>query len=147
MKYILVLTIASLFVSSINAGETSTKSSSQLDSIVSSASAMAGKVDWSKLSWDDLADIPYADKTELVGWAAAQAKKWQGPLTEATKKQGLNALSSLGSTGWQGYLKQVLDAIDSVKESNPETYEASKSALMGAWQTFETEATKYLKKG
>jgi hypothetical protein len=146
MKQIIALTILSLFISTAQAGESSKESASALDSIVSSAGAMASKIDWSSLSWDDLAGIPYDNKADLVKWATAQVNQWKGPLMEASKKEGLNALSNLGSTGWQGYLKKAVEAIDGVKDSNPETYTASKEALAGAWAAFEKEAKKYLGK-
>jgi hypothetical protein len=109
-------------------------------------SGLDSSLDWKNLSWDDVPEVPYVDKAKLAGWATSQAEEWKAKLASAVKDQGLGMLGNLGDSGWQGALKQVMDAINGVKEANPETWELAKGALVSAWDQFETVAGKVLEK-
>ena len=111
-----------------------------------STSALASQLDWNNLSWDDVPEVPYVDKAKLVEWATSQADGWKSKLTSAVKDQGLGMLGSLGDSGWQGSLKQVMDSVNGLKDANPETWEMAKGALISAWDRFEVVAGKVLEK-
>lgn len=111
---------------------------------IAAAGSVASAVDFSNMSWDQVSKVPYADKLQLATWAAAQADDWKGKLKEAAASQGMNMLSSLGDSGWQGSLKQVMDAINAVRESSPQTYELARGALVSAWGMFEKQASQYI---
>lgn len=113
---------------------------------VETAKAKVAEIDFSNLSWDKVAEVPYDNKLQLASWATGQADGLKDQLMEAAKGQGLSMLSNLGDSGWQGALKKVVDSIDAVRESSPETYELARGALISAWGNFEKQASSLLKK-
>lgn len=111
---------------------------------IGAAGSVASAVDFSNMSWDQVPKVPYADKLQLAAWAAGQADDWKGKLKDAAASQGMNMLSALGDSGWQGSLKQVMDAINAVRESSPQTYELARGALVSAWGMFEKQASQFI---
>ena len=110
----------------------------------SAASSLAGDIDWQNLSWDQVPNVPYEDKAQLAAWASTQVDEWKGKLTDAAKTKGMSMLSNLGDSGWQGALKDVMDAVQGVRESNPETWEMARGALVSSWENFKSVATDYI---
>ena len=115
-----------------------------VDSVKTSAMAMASSVDWGNLSWNDVAEVPYDDKEKLVQWAAPQINSLKDQLSKAVMDKGMAGLASLGDSGWQGAIKTAVDALETVRTSSPETWELARGALISAWGTLQAEATKYL---
>lgn len=111
------------------------------------AAAMAGSVDWANLSWDKVSQIPYDDKAALLAWATPQIDALKDKLTKAALDKGTMGLANLGDSGWQGAIKGVVQAVDGVRESNPETWEMARGALVSAWDILQTEADKFLGAG
>jgi hypothetical protein len=95
----------------------------------------------SSLSWDQVPDLPYADKEKLVAWANDQIADWKARLTDSAMQQGTAMLSNLGDSGWQGALKQVVEAVKGVRESSPETWEMARDTLITNWEQFKKQAT------
>ena len=124
------------------------KATSDGDSLLSKAlggaGSLASQLDWQNMSWDKVSEIPYSDKTQLAVWASQQAETWKGKLMDAAKDKGVGMISNLGDSGWQGALKNVVDAIQGVKESSPETWELARGALVSSWDKFQTEAQKVI---
>lgn len=108
--------------------------------LMGQASALASSINWQDMSWDQVSEIPYENKAELATWAASQVDQWKGKLADSAKTQGLSMLSNLGDTGWQGALSNVVDAIDDVRQSNPDTWELARGALVSSWETFQVKA-------
>lgn len=140
-RYIILLSSLIAFSSLCPAGS---DGESLFSKAKDSAMAAAADIDWSKLSWDKVSGIPYDDKTQLVAWASSQVDSWKGKLTNAAKQKGLSGLANLGDSGWEGALKSVVSALDSVRKSNPDTWDAAKGALVSAWGSFEDKAIDYL---
>lgn len=111
---------------------------------MSTASSLAGDIDWQNLSWDDVPNVPYEDKAQLAAWASSQVEEWKGKLTDAAKTQGISMLSNLGDSGWQGAMKDVVEAVQGVRESNPETWELARGALVSSWENFQSVAAEYI---
>lgn len=124
--------------------EAGSASESMMDKAMKSGGALASSLDFSDMSWAKVPKVSYADRLKLAAWATEQAQDWKGKLTEAAMDKGTSMLQNLGDSGWQGALKQVMDAIQGVKEANPETWELARGALVSAWDKFQTEATKVL---
>lgn len=117
------------------------------EQVTESVKTMASSLDWSAFSWEKVADVPYSDKEQLLGWANTQVDGWKDKLAKAAMSKGTGLLAGLGDSGWQGSLKQVVSTLEQVRESSPETWELARGALISAWDTFEKEATKYLGEG
>ncbi|NDV60925.1 hypothetical protein G0Q06_00500 [Puniceicoccales bacterium CK1056] len=117
-----------------------------VEKAVEVAAAKVAEVDFTNLSWDDVSTVSFEDKMKLASWATGQADSWKGKLTEAAAGQGLNMLSKMGDSGWQGALAKVVESINAVRESSPETYELARGALVSAWMTFEEQASSFLGK-
>jgi hypothetical protein len=130
---------------SLVASSTATVTKAVTDA-TNAAVAQVPAIDFSKLTWDQVSNVPYAEKLQLASWAAGQADTWKGKLTEAAASQGLNMLSKMGDTGWQSSLKKVMDSVNAVRQSNPETYEMARSALVSTWGMFEKQASAFLAK-
>ena len=143
MKRYITLFVSLVVLSSLSFGGSDTKS--LFDQAKDSAIKAASDFDWTQLSWDQVSEIPYEDKTQLVAWATSQIDTWKDKLSKVAVDKGMSGLSSLGDSGWQGALKDVVSALDSVRESNPETWDAAKGALMESWSAFEKKAMAYLK--
>lgn len=111
---------------------------------MSTASSLAGDIDWKNLSWDQVPNVPYEDKAQLAAWASTQVEEWKGKLGDAAKTKGLSMLSNLGDSGWQGAMKDVVAAIEGVRESNPETWDLARGALVSSWENFKSVATDYI---
>jgi hypothetical protein len=94
----------------------------------------------SSLSWDQVPDLPYADKDKLVEWANDQIADWKTRLTDSAMQQGTAMLANLGDSGWQGALKKVVEAIKGVRESSPETWEMARDTLITNWEQFRNQA-------
>lgn len=115
-----------------------------VEDAVEVAKAKVAEIDFTKLTWDDVTSVPFDEKMQLASWATSQADAWKGQLMDAAKSQGMGMLSNLGDSGWQGALKKVVDAIEAVRKSSPETYELARGALISAWGTFEKQANAIL---
>ncbi|MEX0331209.1 MAG: hypothetical protein AB3N64_07280 [Puniceicoccaceae bacterium] len=124
--------------------EVEESATSVMPDIKEAAMAAASSVDWANLSWNDVSAIPYDDKEKLLAWAAPQIDSLKDQLSKAVMDKGLTGLASLGDSGWQGAVKTAVEALDTVRNSSPETWELARGALVSAWQTLETEARKYL---
>jgi len=143
MKRYIILLFSLVVFSSLSFAGADTKS--LFDQAKDSAIKAANEIDWSSLSWDKVSEIPYEDKTQLLAWASSQVDTWKDKLSKVAVDKGMGGLASLGDSGWQGALKDVVSALDSVRESNPETWDAAKGALVKSWGVFEEKAMAYLK--
>jgi hypothetical protein len=121
--------------------------SSLMDQAKKAATTAAASVDWANLSWNDLSSVPYNDKEKLLAWAAPQIDTLKDKLAKAALEKGKLSLSGLGDTGWQGVVKDAVGALESVRNSSPETWELATGALMTAWEALQAEATKYIGEG
>ncbi len=144
MKRYIILWVSLIVFSSLSFAGSDTKS--LFDQARDSAMKAASDIDWSKVSWDKVSEIPYEDKAQLLAWATSQVDTWKDKLSKVAMDKGIGGLSSLGDSGWQGALKDVASALDSVRKSNPETWDAAKGALVKSWSTFQDKAMDYLSK-
>lgn len=111
-----------------------------------SLGGLASGLDISNMSWDKVMDVPYGNKEALIGWAGTQLNDWKSKLSDKAMGSAGDLLAGLSDSGWQGAVRKVTDAIQGVKESNPETWEMAKGALVSAWDQFQAEAQKFLGK-
>ena len=126
---------------------TSQKTTNIVDEAKTAAMTAVSSVDWANLSWNDVSKIPYNDKDKLLAWAAPQIDTLKDQLTKAAIEKGKMSLTSLGDTGWQGAIKSTVSALDSVRNSSPETWEMATGALVTAWDALKHEASKYISEG
>lgn len=134
-----------------NAASLESSLAENVDSVVrevkKATMATASSVDWANLSWNDVSKVPFDDKDKLLDWVAPQIDTMKKQLASAAMKNGQLNLSALGDSGWQGAIKQVVSALDSVRTSSPQTYELARGALIMAWDALKTEASKYIGDG
>ena len=121
--------------------------SSLMDQAKAATVSAAASVDWANLSWSDISSVPYSDKEKLVAWASPQIDALKDKLAKAAIEKGKLSLTSLGDTGWQGTVKNAVAALDSVRNSSPETWKMATGALMTAWDALQAEVTKYVGEG
>jgi hypothetical protein len=98
----------------------------------------------SSLSWDKVSELPFSDREALAGFAEEKVSEWKGRLQEAAMSKGTQLLGSLGDTGWEKALRDVVSGIQRVKEANPETWESARSALVQSWAAFEAQALAFI---
>ncbi len=111
------------------------------------AMTAVSSVDWANLSWNDVSKVPYNDKDKLLAWAAPQIDTLKEQLTKAAISKGKLSLAGLGDSGWQGAIKSTASALESVRNSSPETWEMARGGLMTAWDALKHEASKYISEG
>lgn len=128
-------------------GEMKDALSTQIASLKQSIDGTGG-MDFSGMSWDQIPDIPYADKEKLVAWATEQVETWKDKLSDSAMSKGTDMLSRMGmETDLEASLKKVVSAIEQVQEASPETWETARAALLSQWEAFKSQAGGLLQGG
>lgn len=121
-----------------------TKESGGLSGLLGKAGEIAKKSGLADFSWEDIDAVPYEDKAQLIAWAVKELQPLQEKLLDAAELKGRNALANLGDSGWQGALKQAMQAVDGLREASPQTWDSATRTLQKAWSVLQVQASRFL---